>query len=78
VTQQNPSAPTCALIAEPSDLDVAIGVAQLLLDSDSTHALREALRILLRALAAETVDPGFAAEFPRIAAHLAAERGEGQ
>lgn len=38
---------------EPTDLDVAIGVAQLLLDSDNAHALRESLRVLLRALGAE-------------------------
>jgi hypothetical protein len=40
--------------AEPSDLDVAISVAQQLLDSDSALSLREALRLLLRALDAET------------------------
>jgi hypothetical protein len=46
-------------LREPSDLDVAIGVAHLLLDSgsDNAHALSEALRILLRALDVE-VDAG--------------------
>lgn len=39
--------------AEPSDLDVAISVAQQLLDSDQVLSLREALRLLLRALGAE-------------------------
>jgi hypothetical protein len=63
-------------LREPSDLDVAISVAQQLLDSDQVLSLREALRLLLRALGAEPVDPSFAAEFPMIAAHLAAERGE--
>jgi hypothetical protein len=38
---------------EPSDLDVAISVAQQLLDSDQVPSLREALRLLLRALDAE-------------------------
>ncbi|MER6956032.1 hypothetical protein [Streptomyces sp. NPDC000618] len=40
---------------EPSDLDVAISVAQQLLDSDSVLSMREALRLLLRALHAEPV-----------------------
>lgn len=39
----------------PSDLDVAISVAQQLLDSDSLMAVREALRLLLRAIDAEPV-----------------------
>ncbi|MFF9625423.1 hypothetical protein [Streptomyces griseosporeus] len=38
---------------EPSDLDVAISVAQQLLGSDQILSLREALRLLLRALDAE-------------------------
>lgn len=38
---------------EPSSLDVAISVAQQLLDSDQVLSLREALRLLLRALGAE-------------------------
>lgn len=44
-----PSAP------EPTDLDVAIRVAQELVDSDQLVSVREALRILLRALGAEPV-----------------------
>ncbi|MEV0183832.1 hypothetical protein AB0I54_31790 [Streptomyces sp. NPDC050625] len=40
--------------AEPSDLEVAISVAQQLLDSDQIPSLREALRLLLRALGAES------------------------
>jgi hypothetical protein len=75
-------------LRERCDLDVAIRVAQCMLvdygDSsrdgfsypEAYGAQREALRILLRALDAEPVDPSFAAEFPTIAAHLAAERGE--
>ena len=38
---------------EPSDLAVAISVAQQLLDSDQVLSLREALRLLLRALGAQ-------------------------
>lgn len=74
----NPAMTACAQAhpaGKPSDLDVAICVAQQLLDSDSPQSLREALRLLLRALGAEPVDPSFAAEFPTIAAHLTAERG---
>ncbi|MEV5182895.1 hypothetical protein AB0K88_24355 [Streptomyces werraensis] len=37
----------------PSDLDVAVSVAQQLLGSSSVPALRESLRLLLRALGAE-------------------------
>jgi predicted nucleotidyltransferase len=42
-------------VPEPSDLDVAIRVAQQLLDSDQILSLREALRLLLRALDSEPV-----------------------
>lgn len=38
---------------EPTDLDVAIHVAQQLLDCDQILSVREALRLLLRALGAE-------------------------
>ncbi|MGW0914673.1 hypothetical protein ACWD1Z_23390 [Streptomyces sp. NPDC002784] len=71
-------------ITEPSDLDVAISVAQQLLDSDQVLSLREALRLLLRALDAEPVTEEEAARrfvarhFPEVTAFLAAERGEGQ
>lgn len=41
------------LTSEPGDLDVAIRVAQQLLDSDSVLSMRESLRLLLRALGAE-------------------------
>lgn len=41
------------LAPEPTDLDVAIGVAQQIIDSDQVTSLREALRLLLRALGAE-------------------------
>jgi hypothetical protein len=64
---ENLSAPTCALITapEPSDLDVAIRVAQRMLAAYGTvdgdifayaqahGALTEALRIMLRAHGAE-------------------------
>lgn len=58
---RNPAAeqaPTLAVGAlppatEPTDLDVAISVAQQLLDSNQVLSLREALRLLLRALDAE-------------------------
>lgn len=42
-----------AALPEPTDLDVAISVARQLLDSDQILSLREALRLLLRALDAE-------------------------
>jgi hypothetical protein len=66
---------------EPSDLQVAIHVAQELLDSDQVLALQEALRMLLRALGAEPSEEERAARFvdrhfPRVAAFLADERGE--
>lgn len=58
---RNPAAaqaPTTTVVgalpaAVPSDLAVAISVAQQLLDSDQILSLREALRLLLRALGAE-------------------------
>lgn len=67
-----------------SDLDVAISVAQQLLHSDEVLSLREALRLLLRALGAEHIDETEAvrrsidAHFPLVAAFLATERGEDQ
>lgn len=84
-----PSYTTAALAARdhanvPSDLDVAIRVAQQLLDSDQVLSLREGLRLLLRALGAEPLDEDEAARrsvdraFPVIAAFLADERGEQQ
>ncbi|MEH0578969.1 hypothetical protein QBA54_31870 [Streptomyces sp. B21-108] len=48
-----PCANLAAVTPEPSDLDVAIRVAQQLLDSDQVLSLREALRLLLRALDVE-------------------------
>ncbi|MFI8531772.1 hypothetical protein ACIGMX_16220 [Streptomyces aquilus] len=59
-----PSAP------EPSDLDVAIRVAQDLIDSDQLLSVREALRLLLRALNAEPAAADTRAEVR--------EGGEGQ
>ncbi|MEU5097622.1 hypothetical protein [Streptomyces sp. NPDC020996] len=44
---------TVGALPGPSDLDVAISVARQLLDSDQVLSLREALRLLLRALDAE-------------------------
>lgn len=75
---------TAAATTEPSDLEVAIHVAHQLLHSDSVLSLREALRLLLRAIGAEPVTKEEAvrrsvdAQFPAIAAFLASERGEGQ
>ena len=40
-------------LSEPTDLQVAISVARQLLDSDQILSLREALRLLLRALDSE-------------------------
>lgn len=51
--------------AEPSDLDVAIGVGQQLLDSDQLPSVREALRLLLRVLGAEPVTTPAPAPAPR-------------
>ncbi|MEV8552582.1 hypothetical protein AB0L04_22535 [Streptomyces glaucescens] len=76
---RRPSAP-----AEPTDLQAAIRVAQQLLDSDQILSLREALRLLLRALDAEPTDDDEAARrfvarhYPEVTAFLAPERGEGQ
>ncbi|MFC8002939.1 hypothetical protein ACFUCH_03725 [Streptomyces olivaceus] len=42
---------------EPTDLQVAVGVAQRMLDSDEILSVREALRLLLRALGAEPEIP---------------------
>lgn len=42
----------------PSDLEVAISVAQQLSDSDNLMSVREALRLLLRALGAEVPQSG--------------------
>ncbi|MEV7240436.1 hypothetical protein AB0N92_04120 [Streptomyces sp. NPDC093248] len=83
------SMPACAgnttiPAAEPSDLDVAISVAQQLLYSDQLLSVREALRLLLRALGAEPVNEEEAAQrfvarhFPKVTAFLANERGEDQ
>ncbi|WP_327724351.1 hypothetical protein [Streptomyces europaeiscabiei] len=77
---------------EPSDLAVAIRLAQLTLASTATAdhgdhgagSLRESLRILLRALDAEPLTEDEAVRrsvdraFPIVAAFLAAERGEDQ
>jgi hypothetical protein len=50
------AAPALSLPApEPADLDVAVRVAQQLLDSDNPTVLRESIRLLLRALGAEAV-----------------------
>jgi hypothetical protein len=84
-----PASPAAALPTRneprvPSDLDLAISVAQQLLGSDSVLSLREALRLLLRALGAEpTSDEEDARRFvdrhyPVIASFLASERGEGR
>ncbi|WP_330265305.1 hypothetical protein [Streptomyces griseorubiginosus] len=49
---------------EPSDLAVAIRVAQQMLDSGDVLKVREALRLLLRSLGAEpTPEPGPAEEY---------------
>lgn len=45
------------LCDEPTDLQVAIRVAQQLLDSDSVLSLREALRLFLRAHGADPSEP---------------------
>ncbi|MEU3620624.1 hypothetical protein ABZ725_51570 [Streptomyces sp. NPDC006872] len=50
---------------EPSELDVAINVAQQLLDSDSVLSLHESIRLLLRALGAEPPAPAADVDTPR-------------
>jgi hypothetical protein len=52
--------------AEPTDLDVAISVAQQLLDSDQLVSVREALRLLLRAIGAEPASTPPASEPPEL------------
>jgi hypothetical protein len=69
--------------SEPSDLAVAVRVAQQILDSDNPTALRESLRLLLRALAAEPISEAEAVRrsvdsaFPTVARFLADERARG-
>ncbi len=53
-------------LREPTDLEVAIRVAQQLLDSDSVPALQEALRLLLRAHGAEPTTRPAAVEPPAL------------
>ncbi|WP_020141156.1 hypothetical protein [Streptomyces sp. 351MFTsu5.1] len=69
---------------EPSDLAVAIRVAQQMLVSDDVLKVREALRLLLRSLDAEPISEEEAVRrsvdraFPVVAAFLATERGADQ
>ncbi|MGW0865765.1 hypothetical protein [Streptomyces sp. NPDC002611] len=51
---------------EPTDLEVAVAVAQQLLDSDQVLSLREGLRLLLRALDAEPTTRPAADEPPTL------------
>ncbi|MFA3877559.1 hypothetical protein ABS735_28435 [Streptomyces sp. MMCC 100] len=55
-------------LREPTDLEVAVGVAQRLLDSDQVLSLREGLRLLLRALGAEPDTTAAADEPPAVTA----------
>lgn len=85
-----PNRAASSALAEPSDLTVAIRVAQHLLAdygdssrdgfsySEAYGALREGLRLVLRAHSAEPVDhfPGASKKVPPAAALLSAERGE--
>ncbi|GHF74063.1 hypothetical protein [Streptomyces thermodiastaticus] len=87
--------PTRTEPREPGDLDVAISVAQQMLDTygavdytdhaalaQACGAIRQSLRIILRALGAEPTSEAEAArrsvdaQFPTVAAFLASERGE--
>jgi hypothetical protein len=56
--------PAAAPASVPTDLDVAISVAQALLGSNNPLTLREALRLLLRALGAEPTTRPVADEMP--------------
>lgn len=77
----SPSAPFWPS-TKPSDLAVAIRVAQQMLTSDDLLKVREALRLVLRALDAEPLTGEERARrsvdraFPVVAAFLAEERGE--
>ncbi|MFI2431965.1 hypothetical protein [Streptomyces sp. NPDC018693] len=86
-----PNRPASSTLAEPSDLTVAIRVARRLLAdySDSSRdgfsypeaygALRESLRLVLRAHGADPVDEDERARhFPHTTALLTPERGEHQ
>ncbi|WP_193783101.1 hypothetical protein [Streptomyces sp. E5N91] len=55
-------------LSQPTDLQVAVSVAQRLLDSDEILSVREALRLLLRALDAEPQAPLPADEPPAVTA----------
>jgi enoyl-CoA hydratase/carnithine racemase len=60
---------------EPSDLAVAVELARRVLVGDNPVAVREALRILLRAVEQDAVRRSVDTQFPAIAAFLA-EDGE--
>jgi len=53
-------------LREPTDLQVAVDVAHQLLDSNSVPSLREALRLLLRAIGAETTTTVLPTEPPAL------------
>ncbi|RSN64023.1 hypothetical protein DMH12_04420 [Streptomyces sp. WAC 04229] len=89
--RKNPSAPSCAQVSpartliaagiirrtpEPSDLAVATQLARCVLASDNPVAVRESLRILLRAVEQDAVRRSVDAQFPTIAAFLAEEDGQ--
>ncbi|MFC8201297.1 hypothetical protein ACFUTV_38760 [Streptomyces sp. NPDC057298] len=59
---------------EPSDLAVAVDLAQRTLSSTNPIAVRESLRILLRAVEQDAVRRSVDAQFPTVAAFLAEER----
>ncbi|MFF0136746.1 hypothetical protein ACFYRN_09895 [Streptomyces sp. NPDC005227] len=62
---------------EPSDVAVAVDLGRRVLGSSNPAAVREALRILLRAVEQDTVRRSVDAQYPVVAAFLA-EAGEGQ
>ncbi|MGW3936463.1 hypothetical protein [Streptomyces phaeochromogenes] len=62
---------------KPSDLAVATDLAQRMLASDDNPVgVREALRILLRAVEQDAVRRSVDAQFPVVARFLADERGD--
>lgn len=67
------SMPACAdnTATEPSDLAVAVDLAQRTLGSTNPVAVREALRILLRAVEQDSVRRSVDRAFPAVAAFLA-------
>ncbi|MFI1678816.1 hypothetical protein [Streptomyces sp. NPDC020607] len=70
-----PTGNTTVPVTESSDLAVAVELGHRMLASPNDAGVREALRILLRAIEQDAVRRSVDAQFPVIAAFLADERG---